>query len=389
MHILVLPSFYPSPIRPHTGIFFRDQVEALRRRGHQVGVLVAPRIRETIDHIRRERHLPDLRTAVLEERAVYRMHWGWFPRIFPRICALLTGPAGLRAFERYCTEQGRPDVIHAHNIFYSGYMAIKIKEKYALPVVLTEHSSNFIRGRIFLPGQHQIARQTLHQADKTLTVGPSLAQALLHYDKKTDIEVIGNIVNTEFFTPSDSIPPRSPFIFATVTSLIPVKRIALMIEAFSMAFRGDPAVQLKIGGGGGGRKRLERLADKEGIPSQVTFLGRLDREGVRALYHEAHTVVSSSAVETFGLILAEAMSCGKPVIATRSGGPQSFVTEKTGLLVPTEDRAALAEAMHQMRDHYENYSPAEIRAACVDRFSEGVIISRMEAIYQQIFSQST
>ena len=84
------------------------------------------------------------------------------------------------------------------------------------------------------------------------------------------------------------------------------------------------------------------------MSTQVEFPGLLNREEVRNIIQESHVVVSSSIIETFGVTLIEGMSCGKPVIATRSGGPEEFVTPEVGILIPTDDITALANAMKSM-----------------------------------------
>src|SRR5690606_17748600 len=107
MHILIIPSYYPSPERPITGSFFHEQAQALAQAGHRIGVIVTPRIDVTRAYIRRvgiggARALS--REDYFPEFPVYRMHWGWFPRPFPPLVTLLTRQAGLRAFETYRRE---------------------------------------------------------------------------------------------------------------------------------------------------------------------------------------------------------------------------------------------------------------------------------------------
>src|SRR5437016_3353942 len=117
MHILFVPSYYPSAEAPITGIFFHDQALGLHKAGHRVGVLVTPRVNVTLAHLRRGGRLEaaTLENDVFPDFPVYRMHWGWFPRPFPFIITPLLGAAGASAFERYVHEQGKPDVIHGHN----------------------------------------------------------------------------------------------------------------------------------------------------------------------------------------------------------------------------------------------------------------------------------
>jgi len=381
MHILVIASFYPSPVRTQTGIFFKEQVAALRKAGHQVGVIVAPRLWETVGYIRTNGKLPNLKTSVDEGDGVYRMHWGWFPRVFPLICATLHGSAGIRAFDRYVQEQGMPDLIHAHNIFYAGYMAVRIADRHNLPVVLTEHSTNYLRGRIFLPGQHIIVRYTLDRLNASFAVGQRLANKLNErYTPNKAVDVLHNIVDTDFF---DQVDSDDVFTFVALGQMKPRKRFHLLIEAFSQSFR-ERNARLIIGGDGPDYSRLVDLAESLGVSEQVELPGLLNREQVRDIIQTSHVVVSSSIIETFGVTLIESMSCGKPVIATRSGGPEDFVTPEVGILIPTDDVTALADAMKTIFDNYEQYDAKAIRAYCINNFSEESIVEQLDSIYRHV-----
>lgn len=388
MHILLLPSYYPSPERPITGIFFHEQARALQRAGHQIGVVVLPRLDVTRAYLKRvglrgaqavsrEDYLPDF--------PVYRMHWGWFPRPLPPVVAALVTQAGMAAFEAYRRQHGLPDVIHAHNVFYGGYLAAQIRRKYGVPVVLTEHSSSYLEGLIIFPGQPRIIRDTLHGVDVRLAVSQSLADGMNRYVPDVEIGVTGNVVDTNFFTPDPAAPLPPDFTFSAIGEFAPVKRYPVLLEGFAREFQGEN-VYLRMGGDGKLRPELERLVAELGIQAQVKFLGWLNREQVREELRRCYAHVSSSLIETFGLTLAEAMAVGKPVIATRCGGPEGFVTPETGLLVPTNDPAALGAAMRQMLTRWRDYDADHIRAACVARFSEPAIAAELTRLYASVIA---
>ena len=211
-----------------------------------------------------------------------------------------------------------------------------------------------------------------------------MAASLARYGAPSAIEIVPNIVDVEFFSPTEP-PPRTPFALALIAQLDANKAPDLTLRAFAQAF-GAHEAHLTIAGDGPERPRLLALAAELNVQDQVSFPGRLEREQVRALIQASHAIVSSSYVETFGITLIEALACGKPVIATRSGGPDSFVTESTGLLVPTGDVPTLAAAMRQMAATYDHYDPAAIRAYCVANFSEAAFVSRIETIYTAVLA---
>lgn len=391
MNILVLPSWYATATNPLNGVFFREQALALQKAGHRVGVLVSP-ILLSKRKLTRVRRWSELRTRVVTEDdaglATYRVYqWGWFPGCFSRGSAWLQVRAAQKAFDRYRKEQGLPDVIHAHSILYGGYVAAQIGARWQIPVVVTEHSTRFQRSTV-RPDQVPVVRATLRLASRQLAVSPALAAELRPYCRGCEIEVLGNTVDGEFFTPMQDTLPSEPFVFTAIAFLEPKKGVDVLLDAFARAFRNQP-VRLRIAGDGTQRDALEVQAQKLGIAPQVEFLGRLPRNQVRALLQQSHVLVSSSHVETFGMTLIEAMACGKPVVATRSGGPDSIVDEISGLLVPPGNAPELAAAMQRIRQDYERYDPETIRAHCLARFGQEAVVQRLSAIYQELTSTNT
>ncbi|MBF0517511.1 MAG: glycosyltransferase family 4 protein [Nitrospirae bacterium] len=106
------------------------------------------------------------------------------------------------------------------------------------------------------------------------------------------------------------------------------------------------SVKYFIGGEGPYEKHLRQLADELNISERVVFLGRLPSAEIPAYYCTAHAALYPSvADETFGISIAEAMSCGVPVVATNVGGIPEVVAENTGILIPPKDDLAIARAI--------------------------------------------
>lgn len=381
MHVLLIPSWYKTPHNPIRGSFLRERAHMLKNAGHQVGLLVPPSVVRTftgLAEIKRFWRSHPLALTLEDEQGlpVYRVNWwGWWASLNP----LARGALMSQAFERYVQDHGQPDVLHGHAIMYGGYIASELGRRYHLPVLVTESDPVYVTGIHPLHvGQGYFIRRTAAQAHQLAAVAP-LAAALRPYVGQKPITPFDNPVDTDYFQPGPP-PPETPFVFSIIGRLVPLKGHRLLLEAFAQQFKGQ-AARIDIIGKGRLMETLQQQAHSLGIAEQCTFHGYIPREDLPDILQKSHVIVSASSVDTFPNTLLEAMAMGKPVIATRAGGPEYIVNEQTGLLVDYGDVAGLGQALADIRVHYDRYDPQAIRAYCVARFSVATIMRQYEAAY--------
>jgi glycosyltransferase involved in cell wall biosynthesis len=160
-----------------------------------------------------------------------------------------------------------------------------------------------------------------------------------------------------------------------------------LLYAFARSFKQKNNVQLIIVGEGPLGQKLKSLSHELGINQQVTFLGKIDHEGMLAEMSACDALVLSSRYETFGVVVIEALACGKPVVATRCGGPEWIVHEGNGLLVPVRDIAALGHAMLAIKNSAHRFDSRQIRQDCIARFGEKTVIRLLSEVYSQILAE--
>jgi glycosyltransferase involved in cell wall biosynthesis len=144
----------------------------------------------------------------------------------------------------------------------------------------------------------------------------------------------------------------------------------------------NPNVELRIGGEGELEKQLKDKVQELNL-SQIIFLGRLSRNQVEYEMLNSHAFVLSSDVETFGVVLIESLALGKPIIATRSGGPEYIVNGKNGFLVEPKNVDDLSNAMLSMIEKYENFNPKSIQDDCFENYGPKVIGKKLIEIYKE------
>lgn len=97
-------------------------------------------------------------------------------------------------------------------------------------------------------------------------------------------------------------------------------------------------------------------------------------------------LVLPSIKETFGCVLIEAMACGKPVLATKSGGPNEFVNNNVGILVEPKNEKALEEGIDLIIKRYDTFDPEYIRKYVVDNYSYDIIGQKIRKVYDDILN---
>ena len=385
LHALIIPSWYPETPSDISGSFFREQAIALARAHCKVGVIYPQRrpMRSWNHGVQGLEETEDSGVSVLRWRGIK-----WLS-LFSGGNAVLWLRDGMKLYECYVRHHGVPDIIHAHAAIYGGVLARRISRRFGMPYVITEHSSAYARNLID-DRQRTLADDTARHASQRFAVSESFCAFLEGYfgagAGAGSWDPMPNMVSHRFsgFPLQDTGRKAGGFVFVSITALRKNKGVNDTVNAFACAFPQEKEVSLVIGGDGAERNHLEALVKQLGLEKRVRFLGALSREQVPEVVSAADAFVSSSHYETFGVAVVEALALGRPVIATRCGGPESIVRNGDGILVPPSDVDALAEAMRAMRNNIEDYDAVEMRHACISRYSETAIAARLIACYRDV-----
>jgi glycosyltransferase involved in cell wall biosynthesis len=176
------------------------------------------------------------------------------------------------------------------------------------------------------------------------------------------------------------LPPDLPAAFIlTAGRLIPRKGIDVLIEALRLAKEGGAKIDVVIAGDGPERLNLLRLAEHAGVLSQVHLIGTQSHEQVIELMKRCLFFVLASRAEGLPLVIAEAMACEKPVVASDVDGVPDIVDHgRTGLLVQPEDARSLADALIQLYSNvlWRHELGRAAKELAVKRFSWSSIADR-------------
>jgi glycosyltransferase involved in cell wall biosynthesis len=237
----------------------------------------------------------------------------------------------------------RADVVHVFSASYASFLlgpapAIAAARLLGKRVVLNYRSGE---ADDHLGRWGPLVHPWLRQADEIVVPSQYLHAVFARHGYRT--RVIPNVVDTARFRYRERAPLR-PRLLST-RNLEPYYRVDTTLAAFALLRAKYPEATLTIAGHGSQERRLRRLAGPlEG--GAVRFLGRVEREAIPALYEAAHVFVNASVLDNQPVSVLEALASGLPVVSTGVGDIPAMVRHgDTGLLVPAEDPAALADAV--------------------------------------------
>lgn len=369
MKILLISRGCPSQKDPQWGSFEKDQALALQQLGHDVCIAsIDGRIRF---YYRKWGITYPENTALPIFNAFY----------IPDKCyQWLGGSAFLfikqfqlkKLFRKILKVWGKPDVIYAHyfmNIALSGIL----KRDYNIPIIGIEHASVLQKEKL---SRHVrfLSRYAYQQSTELITVSQGLQQSIFN---KFGIRstIVPNMVNPIFLNSKrENTALHSVFNIVSVGSLIYRKGFDVLIEAMTKLT--NSSFHLTIIGGGSLYTQLQRKIVKLGLEKKIVLAGQLPNNEIISILKQAHLLVSSSRSETFGVTLLEGMALGLPVVATRCGGPEYFITPETGIIVEKNNPLALAEAMDKVRN--TNYDSHKIKMYCQSHFSAEIVAKQIE-----------
>lgn len=392
MKVLVVSHLYPAPGHERH-LFVHQQVVALRDAGVQAHVVsptgYAPRALWGLHpRLRRRGRTParDVRDGIAIE----------YPRVpvLPRLALFQhAGDLFYAAMRRRLTawrDEGF-DLLHAHQAMPDGAAAQRLAAALNVPYMVTVHGRDV---NFHLRQDGPIAERTasvLGEAAAVVAVSGAVARRLAPYVAAQRLHVINNgIVGLGVqASPAEFAPGQR--LLLSVGYLYEGKGQAIVIDALArLVAGGRDDLLYAVVGEGPLRPALAAQARELAVDNRVRFLGRLPHDELLGLMARADVFVLPSAPEGFGLVYAEALSQGTPVIACRGEGPEDFVTDDTGgLLVPPRDTDAVVAALERLlADPAAARAMGEAGRRCVGELTWERNAERQIAVYEQVLART-
>ncbi|MFC0525296.1 glycosyltransferase [Pontibacillus salicampi] len=359
--ILVITNMYPGRISKTFGIFVKNQVEALRSHGTDVDVAA-------VDDPR------------MGKPNVLKKYTKWM----------------LQTMRQLVSKGKQYDVVHAHYVFPSGFLALAFKKLFGTKLVVTAHGGDIDK----MPHKNAfIFNQTkniLQNADHIIAVGEALKEEIVQTfgadEQRVTIMSMG--VNRDVFTPTNQQaakqrlgldPNKKSLLY--VGNIIEAKGLRELLQAYSSIKAKDADTALHFVGSPKKEAFLQELKQtiEEQTIEDVYFLGPKPQQEVALWMSAADVFVLPSYIEGFGLVAVEAMSCNTPVVGTDVGGLSYLLRNDHGVLVEPKNEASLQEGIERVlyNKELQHTLTTNGEKQAQDNDQE-VLTKRLQEIYEKI-----
>jgi glycosyltransferase involved in cell wall biosynthesis len=383
MHILWLASWYPDLYEGKNGDFVQRHAKAFAR----LNPVQVIHITQAGCHINT---FYDIHSS--EESGIRELSgsfdykpWGivWMDKLRYNLKYQLFY---MQIIKKYVQQYGIPDLVHVHAPMKAGIIAYQICNRWKIPLLITDHSSLYdLNAKDRFNKRSWYFKKQLKKLYKNAAgytnVSDAMAKRVKSLFNTGPIEIIRNVVQTDLFSYQPQTQ-NSIFRWIHVSTLYPLKNVQKILEAFQILYSIRQDWELVIVGGN--YQKLELAIRNTGIQHHVIFTGELEYTAVAKKLQASSAMVMFSKHENFPCTVIEALCCGVPVVASDVGGVSEAVNASNGILVESENIAALVAALEKMMIQYAEFNRRFIAETAASTYGESIIGGQFLNLYNRV-----
>jgi 1,2-diacylglycerol 3-alpha-glucosyltransferase len=295
----------------------------------------------------------------------------------------------------------RPHIVHSHHPFLVGDTALRVASKFNAPLIFTHHSL-YEENVHYIPGNEnalkrfviELATGYANLADRVFAPSESVRDLIIERGVTTDIDVVptGIYINDFKNGNRDQMRkklgiPQDAFVVGHIGRLAPEKNLEFLAKAVAYYLKDRPKAHFLIGGNGPSKEMVHNILSQAGVDGRLHFAGLLKGKKLADAYHAMDVFVFASQSETQGLVLAEAMAAGTPIVAVDAPGVRDIVKDDiNGRLLPREDVRMFAHALSWM-EQLSHKQSLGIKKACLkmaDNYAMEKCVDKALSIYASL-----
>jgi 1,2-diacylglycerol 3-alpha-glucosyltransferase len=301
-------------------------------------------------------------------------------------------------------ESFAPDIIHSHHPYILGDTALRVAHKNRLPLVFTHHTlyEKYVH---YLPLESDrlesfvISLATLYanHCDQVIAPSPSIAGLIRSRGVTSPVSEIGTGVDVRFFADGRRhhfrnayCIPRDALVLGHLSRLAAEKNLDYLARAVSLFMSDHPQACFLVVGAGPCSEEIQAVFAQAGMADRLIMPGELTGRSIADAYHAMDLFVFASLSETQGMVLAEAMAAGLPVVALDASGVRDIVEDQGNgrLLTAGSTPSDFAAAIHDSFADPERLSQWRIQALqTAQNNSRQVSARKLAVLYGQVLER--
>jgi 1,2-diacylglycerol 3-alpha-glucosyltransferase len=294
-------------------------------------------------------------------------------------------------------EAFQADIIHAHHPFLLGDTALRVAMNKNVPIIFTHHTryEDYTHYVPFSEAMKEVAIQLpthfANLCDGVIAPSESLARMLRRRGVTAPIKVIATGIDVKAFAAADGARfrervkiPADSLVIGHVGRLAQEKNLDYLAEAVARFLVAEPKARFLVVGDGPGRDQMKQIFDQHGVGDRLLLAGKRTGRVLREAYRAMDVFAFASKSETQGMVVAEAMAAGVPVVALNASGVREVVQDgENGVLLAAnasaetfshalakcsapEERAKLGAGAHQSAQQFSREQSAKKALAFYD-----------------------
>jgi len=306
LHILFLSNWFPSRVKPTSGDFVQRHAEAVATK-HKVTVIHAITDKNLKSNIEIEVSIQNNIKVVIGYITKFKnpiLKYYYF----------------IKVYKKCFQEIDAFNIAHLNVTYPKGIVALYLKWFKKIPFIITEHWTGYLYPQSKSIGNLEkfISKLIIKSANFVCPVSNTLGNQMIELGFKGNYFTVGNVINTENFIPAKK--EDRPFTITHISALQnPHKNISGMLEVVKQ-LSNTMSNFVFVLVGNSNHNEVESIIKKLEIPkANIQLLGAQTQKQLAQILQQSDVYVSFSNYETFGIVMAESIACGCPVISTNTG----------------------------------------------------------------------
>jgi glycosyltransferase involved in cell wall biosynthesis len=325
MKVLFISSWYPNSINPLKGLFVKKHAQAILKAGVDLQVL-ALTVNPSEKYYEKKIYITTDEAGLITHNIELNSRFHKFLHVdrFWQY-GILKG-----YYLKKIKPQFKPDIIHSNVLYPAAVLGYKLSKREKVPHIITEHWSKvdkFMNTSLYA----NIGKKTYHFAKHITVVSDFLRKSISkHLNDPKKIEVVPNVINAAHFYFKEKNSKEDRITFCCVAQWRKPKRPDLIFNALNyLGKQLNKKIILNVVGEG---HLINELKSKK-WSFEINYLGNMDSEHLAGVLHHSDFFLHASDMETFSIVIAEALATGTPVLASQVGAVNELINTSNGFSI--------------------------------------------------------